>query len=159
MKRLIAAALLTCGLAMPASAANDFVLWQGNMFLTAANAACNGGGWSVGNFFNAVLRPRGLGDNGTFTGFALYSTRNAQRYAVQNKGFVTGFYTGVTIYSSAGFAGWDGTGGTLHSKLTVQVSPTVTAAHKTLTATVTITNFGNVENCTATVVGALYQRP
>src|SRR5688572_22223940 len=110
MKRLaIAASVLACA-TLPASAIET---WQGDLFVTAATAACNGPGTpgiTVNDFFRAVFRPRNLEDNGVDTRLALFSTRNAHRVFIENAPLSgAGNYNGVFIGGTGGFTSYAAT--------------------------------------------------
>lgn len=154
MKRLALAAMLTTG-TIPSASATE--VWQGDLFITAANATCVNSGFSVNDFFRSVYRPNGLEDNGPDARLTLISARVAQRYSVTgalSAGKKLKAYSGQIIYSTAGFASWDGT-----YKLATVTPATPTVNTATVTIAVTFNDFASFVGCTATLKGSLGNRP
>ena len=152
MKRLILTGLVLSGLMVPAQATE---VWQGTMFVTAANSPCRADGVVVGDFYLAVYRPRNVEDNGVDTRLALFTTRSANRYIVINKPFDgNGRYEGIRVSTTALVQDWSGN----FSGATVN-PPSPTPSTQTVEITVTFTKFNNNSGCTATLVGSLTNRP
>ena len=121
MRRLLLATIVLASLAAPASART---VWQGEVFITAANSACLTANWQVGNYLLVEFRPHNVSDNGSTTYLGLYNPRNAQTYSISGKGLVAGTYTGSGIGSTAFPQSWT-------SNVTgVSVSPAPTVTRK-----------------------------
>jgi hypothetical protein len=150
MRRLLLATIALASLAVPASART---VWQGDVFITAANSICQSAGWPVGNYLRVEFRPHNLTDNGSNTYLGLYSPRSAQTYSIAGKGLVAGTYAAGGITSTAFPQGWTST----FSGVSVSPAPKLTT--KTVTIKATITNFFNNTGCTVTIQGAAFQRP
>jgi hypothetical protein len=152
MKRLAIATVLLAGTAFPASAVE---VWQGDMFITAASAACVAEGYTVNDFFRAVYRPRNVEDNGIDTRLSLISARNAHRFLVENAPLTgAGNYHGNKIGSTAAFSSWDST----FSAASV-TPPLPTVNTQTVVIKVTFKDFADFPGCTATLQGSLGNRP
>ena len=154
MKRLLKAGIAGVLLAAATSSASAIEVWQGNLFITAANAAC-AGNWSANQFFTAVYRPAGLSDNGPSTMLALFGQRTAMSYVVDGALSGNGTYTGRRLLSSAGFFFWEN--GT-YSQATVTPA-SVSKITKTVVIRVKLATFANTGNCTVTLQGSLGKRP
>jgi hypothetical protein len=155
MKRfLIAAAAVTTIAAATASPAFAVQVWQGDMFLTDANAACKAKGFTVDDFFRGVYRPAGVADNGANSFLSLTGSRNSQRFSVAGGTLSgSGTYNGTFITSTAGFLSWSDS----FSGAKVKPAPTLTTP--SITITVKIKTFGDVAGCNVTLQGALGIRP
>ena len=151
MKRLAISAVLLASVSASASAQE---LWQGDVFVTAANATCGQIGISENDFFRAVFRPRDVGANDADTRLALFGPRNAYRVIINNGALSgSGQYDGQAIFGTAGFASWTGN---FAIATTTPASPTPTT--KTVAIRVQLRSFGDVA-CTMTIAGSLSNRP
>ena len=103
MKRfLIAAAAVTTIAAATASPAFAVQVWQGDMFLTDANAACKAKGFTVDDFFRGVYRPAGVADNGANSFLSLTGSRNSQRFSakwVSERSSTSMIWPDLSLYS------------------------------------------------------------
>ena len=154
MKRIVKAGIAGILLAAATSSASAIEVWQGNLFITAANNACNGTPWTVNTFFTAVYRPSGLSNNGGSTRLALFLTRYAATYAVSGALSGNGQYQATRITPAASVFDWSGT----YAKASVKpASPTATT--KTVVVKVQLAKFGNTGKCKVTLQGSLGKRP
>jgi hypothetical protein len=154
MQRLAKTSLAAALLVAVTTSASAVEVWQGHLFITAANRACNAGNWRVNVFFNAVYLPAGVSDNGPTTFLALFHSRNAMSFAVNGALSGAGGYNAGRIRPTGPTQSWSGS----FSKARVTpASPSDTTP--TVTVRVQLNPFGNVPNCTAMLQGSLGKRP
>ncbi len=151
-KTFVLATALLCGQGISAQAAE--VIWQGDMFVTVANAACESGGIVVGSFYRAVFKPRNLEDNPADTRLAMFGSRQALHHNWTGANYGNGPVDGIVI----GSKGNAGSVSSTFSQALIQPA-TLTATTKTVTVKGRITNFFAVSGCTATLIGSLGNRP
>ena len=165
MKRIaFGLALLGCA-ASPAAA---ITVWQGDLFITAAVSnvagACSAVNMSVGNFARGVLRPKGIGDNGTSDLLSWHFSASSGQLVPTSPagGTLNGATAGTVriIYGSAGynqFTNWTLSG--------VSVTPPApTLATPTVVVEITIEDIYSKKptqrsNCDVTFKGTLAKKP
>jgi hypothetical protein len=152
MKRLVMATWLAGILVSPAAAVE---VWQGDLFVTAATAACAQAGVGVNDFFRAVYRPRNVEDNGQDTRLSLFASRSAHRIVVGNGALAgTGNYTGLQLASTTGVETYNGV---FAGAAVTPASPTPNT--QTVVVRVTLRTFTGEAGCNATLQGSLGNRP
>jgi hypothetical protein len=156
MQRLVKAGIAGVLLAAATSSASAVEVWQGHLFITTASNGCNASNWAVNQFFNAVLRPNDLEDNGPFTLLALFRDRYAARYRFGGALAGNGTYDGRHITSTA-TVGSTGSFSGNYSKGSVKPVPAV--GKPSLKVRVKLTGFGDNANCAVTLEGTLGLRP
>jgi hypothetical protein len=147
-----ATVLGACALLLSAgSAQSAFIGWQGDLFVTAANAGCASTGFSKGDFFRAVYLPRNLGTNGPDTRLSFIGSRHAQRYIKANAAYGNGIWHGTTITGlSAGLLNYNS------NMVGAAAAPAVPAATtQTVVLRGTLTNFFGTVGCTVSFSGSL----
>jgi hypothetical protein len=155
MKQFIIAAGL---LAMSASSSYaTLAVWEGELFVRTASAACKPQGIDGGFFANhwhAVFKPRGIGTNGTDTKFSALNQRSAFQLTWHSRPFGNGVVDGTGIGGTANLTTWKVTfsGATMSPPVPVPTTPTVILR-------ATIANFSGITGCTVTVVATLGLRP
>jgi hypothetical protein len=152
MKRLVTTAALLAGLVSSASAVE---VWQGDLFITTANATCRENGVNVNDFVRAVYRPANVSDNGPDARLSLVGTRNAQRYSFT--GVLVdggGSYNGQIISSTANYGTWSDT---YQGAKVRPVTPAVTTP--TVTFKIVIKQYATFAGCNVTLSGSLGHRP
>jgi hypothetical protein len=141
-------------LAATTSSASAIEVWQGHLFITGTNPACENADWKVNDYFNAVYRPAGLSDNGTSTLLALFKPRTAMTYAVSGALSGNGTYTATRIAPAGNAFEWNAT----YSNAVVGPG-SVTDTTKTVVIRVRLTKFANSGNCALMLQGSLGKRP
>ena len=154
MKRVAIAALLLGCASLPAQAAET---WQGDLFVTAATAACNGPstpGLTVGEFMRAVFRPRGVSDNGANTKLALFLARNTHHVEIAHKALTgAGNYAARWVTGSGNFLIYTG------QYAAASTTPAPTDTTQTVVVAVQLKGFGGIAACNVTLRGSLGLRP
>jgi hypothetical protein len=153
MKRLIMAAMLLGGIAVPASAAE--VVWQGDMYFITVSAACKTKGFNVGSYYRSEFKPRNLGDNGPDTKFSLVTQRSAVAYHWTGADFGNGAIPGNGIGSTANAFSFTST---FTGSGTLPAAANITPTTRSITVTAKIANFFNTTGCNVTLKGNLGQR-
>jgi hypothetical protein len=138
-------------------------VWRGFANIALASPGCAAAGWSVGNTFTYVHRPRfvdtknNLVDNGADTYLNLYNIHLGMGLKFTNRDiFGAGAVTvPVSFLSSRGGSG--------SYNVVVTAASTVPRFPQTTTQSVsivlTIGNFSNVSDCTVTIEGSATRRP
>lgn len=153
MKRFLIATAAVTAIATTSPALATQV-WQGDLFLTKITNACKDSGFALDDFFRSVYRPAGVEDNGANSFLSLTGSRNMQRFVVAGGALSgNGNYSGTFLTSSAGILTWTNT----FSSAKVKPAPTLTTP--SITVSVKITRFGDIDGCNVTLEGALGLRP
>ena len=159
MKRLSIAGIAGLLLIAAAPSASAIEVWQGDLFITTANNSCVNAGWTVNRFFDAVLRPNDLEDNGTNTLLALFQERYAARYVVAGALAGNGTYNARHITSTAGGGGGP-SGGLWSANFSVaSLKPVPAVGRPSVKVRVRFTRFADTAGCTVTLQGTLGLRP
>ncbi len=137
---------------------NPLIVWQGSIFVTAANATCVSFGINIGQYGLGLFRPR-LDPAEPPSGFMIQYPRGNVLFTrtggagtdkMRGAGTFAGTWVGPTVLPAADFAA------TTNFVLTPQ-NPIATTDFITLTGS--ITNFDGITNCTTSVRGAFARRP
>lgn len=142
-----------CALLLGVTTANSatYLSWQGDLFVTAANAGCASTGFAKGDFFRATYLPHSLGSNGADTRLSFIGSRHAQRYLKANAAYGNGTWRGTTITGlSAGLLTYNST---MSSASVSPASPT--SSTQTVVLKGTLTNFFGTTGCTVSFSGSL----
>lgn len=138
-----------------ASSASAKTNWQGEMMITAVNAACSGGAAAVGDHALTTMLPNTVAGNGADSYIAFHINRRlAYTLKVTNgplaagKAYdATGISSGANIFTFSGRI----------SKFTMSPSA-LTATTRFVTVSGQITNWNNVTGCTITFDAAYVLR-
>jgi hypothetical protein len=157
MTRVSTASLAGLLLVASASSASAIQVWQGHLFITAASKDCVDAGWTVNRFFNAVLRPYDIEDNGPNTLLALFQDRYAASYSFAGSLSGNRIYSARHITSTAGGGGPSGPWSGWYSR--GRVRPVPTESRPYLTVRVVVSDFAHTAGCNVKLEGTLGLRP
>lgn len=147
----------------PASAANSpLVVWQGGVTITKLTPACSTIGFSVGELVDSIYRPRLLSDEPP-SALSLITARSGQIYfnatTSSNDQMVGKGNFNAHLIGARATAVPNSTQGPFTGKYNFKVQPKViTDATGAITISGSLTNFFNVDGCTAEFLGAYQPR-
>ena len=148
------------GLATPAAAqlSTEVPVYQGAVFVTAANAACREEGVEAGTTFSALFRSQRRPNNGQGGGLHFIGARQVFTYVKSDNqslpgGSQQGLFRGLGTSAQVGVFGYT-------SKYNLSISPAnITRNTLVVSLTGTLTNVNGVGGCTAAIRGAFVKRP
>lgn len=139
------------------AAADASTLWEGDLFIAAANTACATVGVSAGDFWQAVFAPKNLtGNSKTSDQFAVFRPRGSAAQITPNTGTLNGstVVTMTVIENAAVKTNKDVT----FSPAIKVVPATITATTPSVEVTMAVTGLDGV-GCNVTFHGILAHRP
>ena len=154
MKRTIAFAALSLLAAGDAWARTN---WQGEAVVTGVNAACTADGEAVGSIYKVMFFPSGITDNGPNSFMTFYGYRNSFSVSVTGRPVANAAYTPIYI-NSYGKNLVPGAGKFTAFALTTTPAGALSTTTKFVTLTMTLTNWGAINGCTATLEAAFVRR-
>jgi hypothetical protein len=150
MKSKLLVAMITLAMGGTAYAKEN---WQGELFITVNNPACEANGVPVGDHYLSQFFPSGISNNGSFSYQSFIQRRNAETIKVSGRPAATKAFTGVGVTGRGeGYT----TSGTYAA---FAVSPAAfTVATKSLFITGQVNNFRHFAGCNVSFEGSFIRR-
>jgi hypothetical protein len=148
MKRILLATVLLCGTAF---SANAFDAWQGDLFITSVNAACDAASIKVGDYFRSTYLPAGVGVNPNETRLSFIGPRTAQQYHKSGLPYGNGTWEAARITGLTAFLT------TFEATMTKAKSQPATPTETTQTVVLSgiLSNFFDTPDCKVAFRGSL----